>query len=365
MRVVEVFSGLALGGVERSLQDRLISVSSNVQTSVISTGSISLEFLHSLRDSGVSPSQVATPTRRALISEIRHLSPDVVLLHTPREALRLLRIRLPSGFPPVVVIAHSERVSGRQASAPAVSAALRLVNPRASLHVAVSNRVANSAWCAGARRIEVCHLGSQLRTGGAEAAPTWPGNGPIRVLALSRLVAYKGLAPLLTSLSGVAQTWRERGVSLVIVGDGPEMQRLLTLVHDFRLEDIVQVRGPTSSPGTWMKASDWLVIPSLFEGGPLTAYEAMLAGTRIASTRVGVVPELLEGDDYSLMVPDATAPNLRRLLLGIAAAGPCGHGEREVRAHRSTQWTTPNCSAQLYSILKQVADEHSARGRKL
>jgi hypothetical protein len=99
------------------------------------------------------------------------------------------------------------------------------------------------------------------------------------------------------------------------------------------------------------------VIPSSNEGGPLTAYEAQLVGTRLASTNVGVVPEVLAVDPHSIGVVGHGVPQLRNLLAQVLNAPAYTASERENRKLNAHIWTTETNSKHFYSILRDVGLE--------
>ena len=50
-------------------------------------------------------------------------------------------------------------------------------------------------------------------------------------------------------------------------------------------------------------ASDVFVLPSLYEGHPLSVMEAMAAGRPVIATAVGGVPEVVRPEESGLLVP--------------------------------------------------------------
>lgn len=88
-----------------------------------------------------------------------------------------------------------------------------------------------------------------------------------------------------------------------IIGNGPEMPALQSLVQELGFESNVQFRGRIA----WGEAlfefyhkSDVLLMASTSEGASRTLIEGMACGLPIISTAVGTAPELL---DPSVIVP--------------------------------------------------------------
>jgi len=108
------------------------------------------------------------------------------------------------------------------------------------------------------------------------------------------------------------------GVSLVILGEGRLRDQLETLVTRLGLGDRVLLPGARPDARAVMAAADAVVLPSVWEGLPLVALEALSAGTPLIATAVRGVRELLtDGADAVLVAPDdavALAEGIRRVL---------------------------------------------------
>jgi len=84
---------------------------------------------------------------------------------------------------------------------------------------------------------------------------------------------------------------------LVIVGDGPDRQKLVSRVKKFNLENDVMFTGFKSNPIAYLKSFDVLVHPTLHEGSSNTVLEALYCGVPVIASRVGGTPEILKYDD--------------------------------------------------------------------
>jgi glycosyltransferase involved in cell wall biosynthesis len=98
----------------------------------------------------------------------------------------------------------------------------------------------------------------------------------------------------------------------LVIGDGAQREALR------RLPGAEHVRFAGALPGasTLLGAFDVLAMPSRYEGLPLVAIEAMLAGVPIVATAAGGVAEAV-GDAGTLVAVD-DAPALARALLALA-----------------------------------------------
>jgi glycosyltransferase involved in cell wall biosynthesis len=85
---------------------------------------------------------------------------------------------------------------------------------------------------------------------------------------------------------------------LLIVGDGPERQRLEAYCREKNFHQYVVFTGQQEQVLPYLRAMDVFLLTSLREQMPLTVLEAMAVGLPVISTRVGEVPYIIdEGED--------------------------------------------------------------------
>jgi glycosyltransferase involved in cell wall biosynthesis len=123
------------------------------------------------------------------------------------------------------------------------------------------------------------------------------------VAVIGRLSVEKGHRVLLEALRQVPS------VTLVVAGDGPLRQELTGLARglDARFLGYVAEARPVFA------AADVVAMPSLTEGLPLTALEALAFGRCLVASAVGELPDLLAGG-AGVLVPPGDAPALAQAL---------------------------------------------------
>jgi glycosyltransferase involved in cell wall biosynthesis len=129
------------------------------------------------------------------------------------------------------------------------------------------------------------------------------------VLAVGRLVEQKNHELAIRAITQVP------GATLAIVGDGPLRPELERLAAE--LGAPVIFTGVRRDARALMGAADVVVMPSRWEGLPLSALEALASGTPLVATNVRGLRELLTDGENALLVqeePDALAAALRRVL---------------------------------------------------
>ena len=105
---------------------------------------------------------------------------------------------------------------------------------------------------------------------------------------------------------------------LLLVGDGPERQRLQRLAEELGIADRVHFAGYQPRPEQFLHVMDIFALTSRLEGMPLAILEAWAAGRPVVASRVGGVPAIVsDGETGILFKPrdeDALTQAMSRLL---------------------------------------------------
>jgi len=263
------------------------------------------------------PGPATLPETIALGRIIRNVDPDVVHLHSSKAGLagRLwLRGRVPTIFQP-----HAWSFDAANGLVGVLALAWERFAARwADVVVCVSEAEAAEGRAAGVRgRYEVVPNGVSLEAW-AVAGPEKRGaarrrlgleDGPLAV-CVGRLSHQKGQDLLLAAWPRVRE--RVPWATLVLVGSGPEEERLRALAGDG-----VQLVGARDDPADWYAAADVVVAASRWEGMSLVPLEAMASGRSVVATDVSGAGEAI-GEEAGAVVAlgdtaalaDATAQRL-------------------------------------------------------
>jgi glycosyltransferase involved in cell wall biosynthesis len=142
-----------------------------------------------------------------------------------------------------------------------------------------------------------------------ELLPDDEARGPL-VVCVGRLCRQKGQDVLLTAWESVLR--RVPGARLVLVGDGPDRDRLRILAPGS-----VLFAGDVTDVVPWYQAADLVVLPSRWEGMALAPLEAMACGRPVVVTDVGGARESLP----PALAPHCLVPALAPAALAAAVAG--------------------------------------------
>jgi glycosyltransferase involved in cell wall biosynthesis len=133
-------------------------------------------------------------------------------------------------------------------------------------------------------------------------------NGMHVVGTVGRLDTQKGITYFLRAARQVMDILPD--VRFVIVGDGPKREELESEAQDLGLDSCVRFTGHRSDVSVIQSLMDLQVFPSLWEGVPLTVFEAMAMGRAIVSTNVDGLAEVLEDGKNALIVAPADSEQL-------------------------------------------------------
>jgi glycosyltransferase involved in cell wall biosynthesis len=129
-----------------------------------------------------------------------------------------------------------------------------------------------------------------------------------------RLTAQKELEVGLAAVASIDD------ITLVVVGEGPERERLERLAGELGLASRVRFLGALDRTGVLevFRAADLSILTSAWENFPHTVVEALAVGTPVVATAVGGVAEVVVPDVNGLLVSagdhEAVAAAIRRVL---------------------------------------------------
>ncbi|MGP4045616.1 glycosyltransferase family 4 protein [Streptomyces sp. 2A115] len=143
-----------------------------------------------------------------------------------------------------------------------------------------------------------------------EGSSARSGEGPL-VVCVGRLCRQKGQDVLLEAWPEVAR--RVPGARLVLVGDGPDADRLRSAAPAS-----VEFAGAAPHAGPWYRAADVVVLPSRWEGMALAPLEAMACARPVVVTDVdGARESLPPGHPSHCLVPPEDPDALARALTAL------------------------------------------------
>ncbi len=261
-----------------------------------------------------------TPICPGLVGEIRRAKPDLVHMHLPHPAAILAL--LASGYRgPLVVTYHSDVILQKRRAA-LFQPILDLVLRRCSTIVATSERYVETSPVLSVHR-ERCRvipygIGIERFTRRDEDAVASIRSrfGPRIVLAVGRLIYYKGFEYLIRAMQQI-------DARLLLVGEGPLRATLERAAQAAGLGDRVVFVGEAQPEDVvaHFKAADLFVLPSIerSEAFGIVQLEAMACGIPVVNTNLPsgvptVSPHGLTGLTVPPREPAALAKAITQLL---------------------------------------------------
>jgi glycosyltransferase involved in cell wall biosynthesis len=131
----------------------------------------------------------------------------------------------------------------------------------------------------------------------------------IILLGVGRLIRIKQFDKLITSYH--ASKLEERGIKLIVLGDGPEKENLETLVLKLQIEDFVTILPFTKKPYDLISNAKALILTSKVEGFPMVLLEALSLKTPVIAFDCKSGPsEIIFNGRNGLLVEDQNEEQL-------------------------------------------------------
>jgi glycosyltransferase involved in cell wall biosynthesis len=139
------------------------------------------------------------------------------------------------------------------------------------------------------------------------------------ILTPARLHPQKGHAYLLAAAAEVPDA------TFVLAGDGPLRAELEERARELGVAERCVFLGHRSDVPDLLAASDLLVLPSLFEGLPISVLEAMAAQRPVVATAIGGTDEAVTHELTGVLVPPADPAALAAAIRRLRTDPGLGH----------------------------------------
>lgn len=180
--------------------------------------------------------------------------------------------------------------------------------------------------------VEVIPNGVEFRE--IPKTPVDPGKYPL-IGTVARLAPQKGIDTFIRAAAVVRKS--HPSARFAIIGDGPLRESLESLVNDLGIGDCVEFLGFRTDALDVVSTFDVFVLASTWETFGLTLVEALSQGVPVVASRVGGIPEIVDGETTGLLAesgnPDDFADKICRLLDDKDLAARIGRaGNESVRS---------------------------------
>lgn len=209
-------------------------------------------------------------------------------------------------------------------------------------------------------RIEIVHNGAPL----SEFRPVDPSTtnelkrtysidqDQLVVGTVCRLDEQKGVTYFLDAAAEVHKQMPD--VRFVVVGDGPLMDELKAQTVRQGTAESVIFTGYTANVRELQSLFDIYAISSLWEGGPLTVFEAMAMALPIVATPVGRLKEVIDEGVTGNIVPIRDGTAMANALLGLLKEPELARKMGKSGEQRSRQYDIQFAVDKMQGIYKQI-----------
>ena len=251
----------------------------------------------------------------------------------------------------------------------------RLLAPYTDLAIAVSRSTAE--FVIGARQVprvrtRIVYLGAPLEDFSRARTPEevrairsslgLPATGRV-VGTVTRLMPSKGNRYLVEAARLVLD--QDPDVHFCIAGEGELLDDLRQRARRLGVAERVHFTGFTRDVAGALAAFDLVVLPSLWEGTPLTAFEALAAGRAIIASNADGLTDILHDGHDSVIVPKRDAASIARAIAALLGnpdrrEDPAGAARRTGAGYDITTFVRK--MERLYRVMHESRGQRARRG---
>ena len=179
------------------------------------------------------------------------------------------------------------------------------------------------------------------------------------VLSIANLRSIKGISDLIRAAALLPET---PGVSIAIIGEGPERRNFERLIEDLGLTSRVFLLGYHRNAAAALEYADIAVLASHSEGGSNAVIEYQLAGLPIVVTDVGGNSDFISHNETGITVPvadpQALADGIHRLAVDRDGARNMGLRARQSALTRFDRNTVLAAHRKIYHDWPAIEGKH-------
>jgi glycosyltransferase involved in cell wall biosynthesis len=284
---------------------------------------------------------------------------DVVHAHTFASALPAM-VRWRRGRRPLVVTLHTSHFLMR-AESPRWRRVFARVIDSADYLLATSEEILRVAL--GIHP----HPRSEVMTNAVNTDRFAPGEGReaggrFRIVVPRRLYPKNGVEYFVRAMPLIVA---ELDAEARIVGDGPERERLKSLVIELGISDRIEFLGarPNDEMPGLLRDADLAVVPSLMEATSIAALEAMACALPIAASQVGGLPEIID-EGVGALVEPKNPRALANAVVSLLRRPDRQELGREARRRVVANWSISRMVERHLEIYNGLLDEAKEKGSR-
>jgi glycosyltransferase involved in cell wall biosynthesis len=180
------------------------------------------------------------------------------------------------------------------------------------------------------------------------------------LLTVARLSPQKGHAVLVDAAPAILA--RFANAKFVLVGTGPERDKISASISQAGLQQNVVMLGHRTDVPDLLAAADLFILPSLFEGLPLALLEAMASKLPVVATTAGGSIEAI-GSDHPYLATQGDAASLGDAIIAALDQPDQAKAEGDKAFRRyNERFSTARMAAETANFYQSILHKQGARG---
>jgi glycosyltransferase involved in cell wall biosynthesis len=147
------------------------------------------------------------------------------------------------------------------------------------------------------------------------------------------------------------------GAQVIVAGDGPEHDALVSLAERLGVAGHVRLHGPSGDVVEILAAADVLAAPSHNEGMGRSLVEAMALGIPVVGAAVGGIPSVVGDDEAGRLIQPDDAAALVRALIELGRDTSQRAKLAEVARARAEAFSTSVADAKMLDLYETLVRE--------
>ncbi len=176
------------------------------------------------------------------------------------------------------------------------------------------------------------------------------------ILYIGRLTPVKGPDYLIEAIKIICR--KEKNCLFVFIGKGQLLDTLLIKIKDYHINNYVVFVGEKKQTeiAKWLNVCDIIVIPSLSEGRPNVALEAMICQKPVVATNVGGISELVINGKTGFLVPEKNPKEMAEKLLILINNKILGEsmGRQGKKYLNNMELTWEKCAEKTMAVYSEI-----------
>jgi len=137
---------------------------------------------------------------------------------------------------------------------------------------------------------------------------------PVKILFMGRLEKNKGIYDLIEAAEKIIS--HEQNVQFVLCGNG-DIKKIISIVEKKGIKKYFKIPGCVEDKEKYFKEANIFVLPSYFEGVPISILEAASYSLPIVATNVGGIPDVIDNGESGFLVNPGEIKALENKILKL------------------------------------------------